>query len=287
LSVLTKVLIVLLSFFSLFLCGMVVTYVSTAENFKVKYNDQKTVNVDLEQQRILQERLFKEQNNLTKDKIAAYEGDLQKLREEIVQLELEKRNAERTSLSHQARADGWQGLVDSFSKTIANMEETLKNTQAQLDKTRQSGIKDQKELSEITASLYEKIVQLEALDAKSRRALEQKQELEDKLTKMASTPADPVTATPVTKEKTNVVSAGPIPSSVDLKGLITELNQSMATLSLGTADGVKKDMVFHVTRGDAFICDIVITSIDVNKSAGVVELKQKEPKVGDTASTKL
>jgi hypothetical protein len=61
----------------------------------------------------------------------------------------------------------------------------------------------------------------------------------------------------------------------------------MATLSLGTADGVKKDMVFHVTRGDTFVCDIVITSIDVNKCAGVVELKQREPKVGDTASTKL
>jgi cell shape-determining protein MreC len=177
--------------------------------------------------------------------------------------------------------------VDSFSKTIANMEETLKNTQTQLNNAREIEIKYKKELSEITASLYEKIVQLEALDAKTRRALEQKQELEDKLTKIASTPAEPVTATPVTQEKTNVVSAGPLPSSVDLKGLITELNESMATLSLGTADGVKKDMVFHVTRGDAFICDIVITSIDVNKSAGVVELKQKEPKVGDTASTKL
>lgn len=286
-SVLTKVLIVLLSFFSLFLCGMVVTYVSTAENFKVKYNEQKTLNVDLEQQRISVERLLKEQNNLTKDKIAAYEGDLQKLREENVQLELEKRNAERTSLSHQSRADSWQGLVDSFSKTIANLEETLKNTQTQLDKARQNGIKDQKELSEITASLYEKIVQLEALDAKSKRFLEQKQELENKLTKMTSTPAEPVTATPVTQEKTNIVAAGPLPSSVDLKGLITELNESMATLSLGTADGVKKDMVFHVTRGDSFVCDIVITSIDINKSAGVVELKQREPQVGDTASTKL
>lgn len=266
---------------------MVVTYVSTAGNFKAKYEEQKTINENLNQQLVSMDRAYKEQSNLIKDKIAAYEGEQQKLRDENTQLNVEKNNAVRASIGHQSRADNYQGLLDGFSKTIANMEITLKNTQTQLDKARQEGIKDQKELSEITASLYEKIVQLEALEAKSRRFLEQKQELEDKLTKLASTPAEPVTATPVTREKTNVTPVAALPTVVDLKGLITELSETMATISLGTADGVKHDMVFHVTRGDAFICDIVITSVDVNKAAGVLELKQQTPKIGDNVSTKL
>jgi hypothetical protein len=46
-------------------------------------------------------------------------------------------------------------------------------------------------------------------------------------------------------------------------------------------------MKFHVTRGDAFICDILIVDVDVEKAVGVLELVQQQPKVGDNASTNL
>ena len=46
-------------------------------------------------------------------------------------------------------------------------------------------------------------------------------------------------------------------------------------------------MVFHVTRGDEFICDVIVTDVDTNKAAGVLELKLGQPKIGDTVSTKL
>ncbi len=41
-STLTKVLIVLMSVFSVFLCGIVVTYVANAENYKAQYTELKT-----------------------------------------------------------------------------------------------------------------------------------------------------------------------------------------------------------------------------------------------------
>jgi hypothetical protein len=46
-------------------------------------------------------------------------------------------------------------------------------------------------------------------------------------------------------------------------------------------------MKFHVTRGDEFICDILIIEVDTEKSVGVLELVQQLPKVGDNASTNL
>ena len=91
----------------------------------------------------------------------------------------------------------------------------------------------------------------------------------------------------VTPEKTNIVSSEPIPSDADINGLISEVHNNMASISLGSADGVKKGMVFHVTRGDEFICDIAITDVDVNTSAGAMELKLQQPRVGDNVSTKL
>jgi hypothetical protein len=66
-----------------------------------------------------------------------------------------------------------------------------------------------------------------------------------------------------------------------------EVDQSLVTLSVGTTDGVSKGMVFHVTRGDQFLCDILVTDVDVNKCAGVLEMVQQRPKVGDTVATKL
>ncbi|MHC4126368.1 MAG: hypothetical protein ACYSRR_07965, partial [Planctomycetota bacterium] len=69
-------------------------------------------------------------------------------------------------------------------------------------------------------------------------------------------------------------------SNVDLKN-------SMAEISLGSADGVKDGMKFHVTRGEEFICDVLIVDIDADKSVGVLDLVQKQPKVGDNVTTSL
>ena len=64
-----------------------------------------------------------------------------------------------------------------------------------------------------------------------------------------------------------------------------DLKNAMATISLGTADGVKKGMNFHVTRGNKFICDISIIDVDTEASVGVLKLVQDQIKVGDSVIT--
>ena len=46
-------------------------------------------------------------------------------------------------------------------------------------------------------------------------------------------------------------------------------------------------MKFCVYRGDEYICDILIITVDSKESVGVLELVQQEPKVGDKVSTNL
>ena len=65
------------------------------------------------------------------------------------------------------------------------------------------------------------------------------------------------------------------------------MKNSLATISLGSADGVRDGMKFHVTRGDQFICDVLIVDVDTERSVGVLELVQQAPRVGDSASTNL
>jgi parvulin-like peptidyl-prolyl isomerase len=175
--------------------------------------------------------------------------------------------------------------MTGFEQSVASMLESLKLTRDQLEKARAQNIKDQKDLNQITADLYERIVELQRLEAERRRILEQKTDLEKQVAQLTnangSASSGPVTQVPGQAKPTPTVAASTI------NGLITEMNGSLVTLSVGTADGVEKGMVFHITRGNEFLCDVVVTDADVNKCAGILEMIQQRPQVGDTAATKL
>jgi len=289
LSTLTKILIVLLSLFSIFLCGTVVTYVGNANSYKALYDKAQGEMTVLAAEKASAQRQYNEQVQVVVKLKDDLNQSIQLLEGEKSKLMADLRSAERASLQYQARADSWQGIVTGFEQTIANLEVSLKTTQEQLDKVRKDDIQESKEFNELTARLYETIVQLESLRGDKRRLLEAKSGLEEQLKQAAGGRAGVVRAvsnvvTPVTGSARAAVS---MPETSDLRGLVTEVGETLVSVSIGSADGVKKDMRFHVTRGDDFICDVVITDVDTNKAAGVLDLKVDQPKIGDTVSTKL
>jgi len=287
LSLFTKILIILMSLFSIFLCGAVVTYVGNVNNYKALSEELKSLNQSLVAENTSLQRRFNEKMALMKELEAKLNEKIQLLEDEKSKLNVDLRNCRRTSLEYQGRVNSWAGVLTSFEQTIANLEQSLKLTQQQLSKAHAEGIKDRKELNEITASLYERIVQMQALEADRRRLLEAKTGLEEQISHLLGPDIVPVSVEPVTRRKGLVRPAAAIPGGVDLKGLITEVGASLVSISIGSDDGVKKNMVFQVFRGDEFICNIVITDVDTDKAAGVLELVQQPPRIGDTVSTRL
>ncbi len=281
-STITKILIVLLSLFSIFLCGMMVSFVGSAENYKSLYTTEK-----LNSQVLLSEAenlkiQFKEQAQKTSELETKLRQEMATLQERNNQLAASLRNAERAGQEFESRAESWKGVMTGFDASVRSMLESLKLTQGELEKARAQNVKDQRDLNQITTDLYEKIVELQRLEADRRRLLEQKTELEKQMVRGAAAIAQPVTVVP-----DNAQPAGPAAVASDIKGLIKEIDQSLVTLSIGSADGVEKGMVFHVTRGDEFLCNVVVTSVDIEKSAGILEMVQQTPKIGDTVTTKL
>ena len=284
-SILTKILAVLLSVFSLLLAGMFVVFVGNADNYKKMYEDQKLLSTTLQADLTTKD----EQYNIQVKKCATLEQQLQR---ELQSLEADKnqyasdlRKAERLAQKSQADADSWKGVMTGFEQSVRNLQASLSQTQAQLDLARSNGIKDQKELNQITADLYEKIVQLQSLEAERRRLLEQKKELESRVAAGGSSVKEVI---PVTLQQNRTASpATTAPAGPDVKGLVVEVQQNLITLSVGSADGVKENMVFHITRAESFLCDVIITNVDINQCAGVLDLVQQAPQVGDTASTQL
>ena len=286
-SFFTKILIVLLSLFSLWLCASVVTYVGTVNNYKIVYEEQKSLNSSLISENTSLQRRFNEKMAMTKELEAKLNDRIQLLEDERSKLDVELKNSRRTSLEYQGRVNSWAGVLTSFEKTIANLEQSLNLTQEQLNNAHAGNIQDRKELNEITASLYEKIVQMQALEADRRRLLEAKLSLEEQINRLSGPDAEAVSFEPVTPQRGLARPAAPVPGRVALQGLITEVSKSLVSISLGSEDGVKKNMVLQVYRGNEFICNLVVTNVDTSKSAGVLELVQQNPIVGDYVTTRL
>lgn len=282
-SILTKVLAVLLSVFSLLLAGMFVVFVGNTSNYKEAYEKQVSA------YEVLEGDLAKavDQYNIQVNKSLKLEEQLQQevqaLQADKNQLAGDLRKSERLAQKSQADADSWKGVMTGFEQSVRNLQDSLNQTQEELDLARSSGIKSEKEITQLMADLHEKIVQLQSLEAERRRLLEKLKTLEG----LAASTRRTAKIIPVTPEPNRTAVPATTAPAGDVKGLVVEVEQNLVTLSVGSTDGVKEKMVFHITRGDRFLCDVIVTHVDVNRCAGVLDLVQQAPQVGDTASTQL
>ena len=289
-STLTKILIVLLTLSTFFLCGIVVTYVANADNYRQKYDALKADRDSLSKKvkdltKQVNERI--EQNKQTEANLSS---EIASLKEEIVRLQTDIGNAEREKASLLQKVNSWASIVEDFTQTNDKQGQLLKNTLDELNKVQTDQIKARKELDETTTALVEKMAIIDTLEAEKRRLLEEKTELQSRLDELLR-PFGKVAAAPVpvTPKETRVQPAMPAVRDIELRGLVTavDLKNSMASISIGSADGVKEGMKFHVTRGDEFLCDILIIDVDAEEAVGVLDLVQQQPRVGDNVSTNL
>ena len=98
-SKLTKILIVLLTLSSIFLCGIVVTYVANAENYRQKYEDLRTEGDSLSRK---VRNLTKQVNEKTAEKQALEDQlgkEIASLKEETVRAQNALKDSEREKVN--------------------------------------------------------------------------------------------------------------------------------------------------------------------------------------------
>jgi len=293
LSTLTKVLIVLLTIASIFLCGIVVTYVANADNYKQKFdnlsNGYAAAKKNEDNAKTQLNNTIEEKNrNAEKlgEQIASLDGQINKLKSDLANAERDRDDATR-------KVNSWMTIVKDFSVTVENNDKLVKDALAERDAKENELIKQGKELKGTTAALMDNMAIVRQLQEGSKRLLEEKTELQNKLDlylrqygKAIAEPM-PVSAAPESVRLT------PPTKDIDLNGSITEvdLKTLLAEVSIGAANGVKEGMRFHLTRGDKFICDIVILDVWPEKAVGWLELlqdqPQDQPRVNDRVSTNL
>jgi myosin heavy subunit len=289
LSNLTKVLIVLLTISAIFLCGIVVTYVANADNYRQKYTNLKSDRDSLQQKA---EGLTTQLNEKVQQKDELEKSLNAKIiaaKAEADDIKAKLNTAEREKADLVTRTNNMEAVSKDFADTTKKQTETLNTALAEVTQLKQDEIKLKQELEQTSSTLLEKNAIIASLEAEKRRLIEEKADVQTRLDKMQMGGKAVAASPAVTPERGNVTANDTSAAQTNLKCKIAEIDSknSMATISIGSADGVKEAMTFHVTRGDAFICDILVTDVDTEKAVGVLQLVQQQPKVGDNAATNL
>lgn len=285
----TKFLVVLLTVSTAFLCGGVITYVGSATNWKSEYKS-------LDDEVDALKSLSKSEIAAAKKQMAEAEALLDQLREEntslkaqLSQVEIDKASLARDNVVNTQRVADSTGIIEGLRQSLEGSRTSLEATRLDLANKTNELASMTKKLNELNTALDEKIVEIDSLEVENKKLLEIKSDLE-KMATLGSAAKAPKAVSRM-QEKVTLVPAKPATmyGSVDIKALISEvdLRNNLATLTVGSADGVSEGMRFHVTRGNQFICDIVVTHVDQDRAAGVLELIQVAPKVGDNVSTNL
>jgi myosin heavy subunit len=297
LSTLTKVLIVLLTVFSIFLCGIVVTYVANAENQKERADGlQRNIQTARANQADAEQQL--------EDEKARAQAEKTKLDQQITEL-----GARITAL--EGNLDLATRERDQLVQKVANMTAAVENAtaasqkQTELFEAAQQEVQDlradqdnrKKELDETNQMLLEKLALIAQLEGKVRQLTEENQEVESSLNqylqqygRVATRPA--TTVAPAGTAVQPVVM-GPTAQTrlISLSGQVTgvDMNSGFVEISIGAASGVRPQMKFHILRGDRVVADLRILETWPDKAVGTVQLLQQgaAPRAGDKVTTNL
>ncbi|MHC4477368.1 MAG: hypothetical protein ACYTEL_17105 [Planctomycetota bacterium] len=293
-NTLTKVMVLLLTLASIFLCGIVATYVANADNYRLMYERERTraqsaaaqqqaANEELQRAKdafqLAEEELGKEIESL-ETQIGTLKNDLQVVKRERIELERERNSATK--------------LAEGVQKTKGHLEEMLKEKLAELKESLAQQTTLDKNLDETTRELIAKVAIIDTLEAEKRRLEEEMHQLRGELDRLLRGVGRETATVPTVTPEIAVVRPQPVPrlaKPIGLKGTITgiDLRNSVAEVSLGTAHGVKQGMKFFVIRGETFICELLIIHVEPERAVGILERVRPgvQPGIGDGVQTNL
>ena len=290
-STLTKVLVVLLTVFSIFLCGIVVTYVAHADNQK-ELADGLRKSLDSARARqtaaIESEKKMREETDALKADLGKQVADLKILKDQLdAQIDgLKRENAQLVQ-----KLTDMAAVVQTANETLARVRDQAAVAEQEVKNLRADQANRSKELEETTQALMERTAVIADLQRKSRQLIEEKQGLETQLNQVlqqyGKAPVRPRVVTPPRSTVQPVAQTAT--KDIGLNGRVTQVDMKnkVAAISIGSAAGVREQMKFHVIRGDRFICDVLIFDVDPDKAVGVLDLVQTEPQAGDLVATNL
>ena len=287
-STLTKILIVLLTISSIFLCGIVVTYIGTATNYKKEFENRKSTIDSLRTKNTdLSNTITSLNEQISKDAIAQ-SARIDALTDEIKQLTTDRDKYQIDLKNAETRIQNNEAIVAANTKTVELNTQLRKDLDTKIAELEALKIKNDSDIKDLTAELVSKNATIDQIEIEKKQLIEEKTQLQNRLDQnLLQISKTSGAATAVTTSLGPVQVAPPI-KNLNLEGRITEVQpkNSLASISIGSASGVRDKMKFHVIRGDKFICDIVVFQTDADQASGYFDLVgENQPRAGDIVKT--
>jgi hypothetical protein len=293
-STLTKTLTIVLTFASIFLCGVVAIYVANADNYRQLYKTTQTRadSAQKKQQAAIDE--FQQE----KDKFAQREADLKEriaaLETKLTTVNNQLKTASRDNKNLVNKVERYISTTESLAKTNDDLRGLLDKKLDELKDALARQTIQSKDLEETTSELIAKMAIVDTLHAEKKRLEQEKYQLQAGLDKMLGQGGKETAPIPTVTPEVAIAKPVPVPTiarPIGVKGSIIaiDLENKLVELSIGSAHGVREDMRFAVVRGQQYVCDIVIVHVEPERAIGFLERLQPQlpPTVGDSVVTNL
>ncbi|MBN1973622.1 MAG: hypothetical protein JW787_08275 [Sedimentisphaerales bacterium] len=287
-STLTKILIVLLTLSSIFFCGIVVTYVGNAANYKKAYDERRSTISSL----TATNEDFTAQINNLKDQMSnnkiTHDSAMEKLQKELDDKGVELENYKRDLKDAAARLENNNAILLDNAKTVEMNNQLRKNAENKIAELEALKTNNLNQIKELTDAIFAKDALIDQHSTEIKRLIEENTRLQNILDGNLQLTSQRIIAPAPVTEPQDFAKITPPMTTLGLEGVITEvkLQDSLASISIGSADGVREQMKFHVIRNNKFVCDLVILNVNADQASGYLELvSDTAPRAGDIVKT--
>jgi uncharacterized phage infection (PIP) family protein YhgE len=285
LSILTKICIVVLVVLILLACPAFITQATVAPNYKYAY-EQEVIARDAAQQTArvyeiaaarAQDQLTELRSSLTSEQDAR-QADVRRLRNQLAQREAEVADLQKQlaslatdlkdlRISHQKNVQQRQDLEERNMKLLAELDRVTDQAR-QLGEALRTCEGERDRYARANRLLKEQIAELEQQIAEKDRRI---QGLKGQVASGAVTDTDQTEPVVQTDDR--------------IRGTVTAVREGMASVNVGSAQGVRAGMQLMIYRGSNFVGYLRIEEVDVNQAAGTVRDNVLDPMRGDRVAT--
>lgn len=279
-STLTKILVVVMVVAAIFASLVFINYANVVYNYKRAFEEQKSradaADVTARDQ-ILQKQAVQTERDKTvqakDDRISALQSANEQQQAQLTAALADKAQQANTVESLKASV---AGLNASLEKQTA-MQDLLQTQLADARKTLQTLNDQYRQLEQANNDLT---LNYEQTTMALRVLREQAAEKDRKISQLESA---------VAKSGGKVESSAPaqVSTGQKIEATVDAVKGNLASINVGSADGVTQGSKFILYRGSEYVGDLSIAQVDVNSSAGTLSNLQRTPQQGDKATTSL
>lgn len=285
-STLTKILVVVFVVLAMFATTVFIQYVNTTANYRQWGQDQAGKAAAAQAQAV---RAQQELNALTVQRDQAVNS--LRLEIEALKTELDKTKSDLTKANQdlavaQSNQQVMQARQTNLTTLVQEMEKVRGELNSQLEAANKRVRDLQSDYLQTEQALKETQQKADQLELAKRVADEQAEEYKRQIRDLQSKLADAAQGLPITADAVGVVGDGALlPAKID--GTVQAVRGNLASLNVGSADGVTRGTTFTLHRGEKWVGTLQVQDVDANSSAGILIDVQMTPVPGDKASTRL